>query len=120
METGALTAEKNSSFKITGLKSLQALGAILKQNHSSTKDMIQVLWDADTRSDFAKVYDLARSEKVSVEMLDSLPIVIDSKDIKLNEAIPSVKGSVGIEKVIETIKQGNLKVFSLFLWKQER
>ena len=99
VETGALTTEKNSSFKITGLKTLQALEAILKQSHSSTKDMIQILWDADhKRRDFEKVYELARSDKVSVEMLDSLPFDMDLKSQSQSE---SMKGFSGLEKVIE-------------------
>ena len=58
------------------------------------------------------MYELARSDKVSVEMLDKLPIDIDSKGQIQSE---SVKGFNGLEKVIETIEQGNLKIFKVLV-----
>ena len=109
VEAGALGVTKDSK-KITSPGNLETIKLILKQGHFYVKDMLQILVDVDPRSDFEKVYDLARSDKVSVEMLDRLPIDIDSKNT-VNEAITSVKGFSGLEKVIQSIEQGNLKTF---------
>ena len=59
-----------------------------------------------------KVHDLVKSRKVTVDMLESLPIDIGSKS-QIKEVISS--GPISMEKVFEAINQENLRIFKLLV-----